>query len=907
MSIGGITYTNNYQFALVEFDTRFWQGYVNANFSAVDALLFSFIGYVNFAGAWKNATAYTAGQVVSSTEEGLLYVCLISHTSAGTGTFAADRLLHPTYWGLQSAIYSSVSVWATATAYRPGQFVTSGYIWAVCKAGHTSSNSFSSDIASGYWSILVDLTTTVQACLDAVTAANLAASNANTYAANANTYAGNASTFANNASASAAAAALSAAAAAQGAVIATVTLASAATVNIGAAASLNVKITGTNTITAFDTYAEGATRQVVFAGALTLTNNASIILPGGANINTATNDVGVFKSNGGGVWLCIDYQRANGTPIAVSTGADLTNAMTANLTLTYVLGGVSNSKRLQRVVPTVLGLSVVLPVANTGLQSQNDYVIANEGFYPIGIRDSNYKLIGVVDVDQSVDVLLDDNSTAAGTWRPIGCTVPALELGNFLLSSTNTIVYAWCELGGTKFVGLMSGAGTVTAVAFDEVTKQTYAETVVNGGAGCNNAYLFAIDATHALAVWVDSGATTQKAVVLTVSGGTISVGTIITDAATAGVPSLGQLNGASEVLQLDASNYLILSNAAAVSTVKLLTVSGTTVTSAGSTNLSFAGLGGVGNFTGTSHQFFWRNATQAVLHSAWFNGTDYSQAVWHLGISGTTITASAGAVVVLSTTGQTPTAGVRLDSENYWINRSDGSIHGVRFSSSGSTTPVVSAAVGLSGPVFNGTNSNLAAIPQGANYKMVGVNSNVAYSYSTSTGAFTNLVLSTGTSALTNENTSSVMYGAGTKAGFILPLQRKLQIACDQTANIGNKTIGLIGPAPINVSVGMSATGTFAGSAAFITSNYAGTANIAMPSHIEVIRIKSNGSIRHAGLFPIIDGETGTSTAPKMIPLNFAENANASKAGLILNMASTMPYGTAGVGIRLKAIEAVA
>jgi len=93
----------------------------------------------------------------------------------------------------------------------------------------------------------------------------------------------------------------------------TVVLASAATVNIGFAASQNVGITGTTTITAFDTYAEGTLRWVVFAGALTLTHNAvSLIMPASASLVTAAGDVALFKSLGGGNWKCMDYQRLNG-------------------------------------------------------------------------------------------------------------------------------------------------------------------------------------------------------------------------------------------------------------------------------------------------------------------------------------------------------------------------------------------------------------------------------------------------------------------------------------------------------------------------------------------------------------------------------------------------------------------
>lgn len=97
-------------------------------------------------------------------------------------------------------------------------------------------------------------------------------------------------------------------------------LASAATVNIGAAAANAITITGTTTITAFDTIASGAVRVLTFAGALTLTHNATtLILPGGANITTAAGDVAVMLSLGAGNWRCIAYQRASGKSVAART------------------------------------------------------------------------------------------------------------------------------------------------------------------------------------------------------------------------------------------------------------------------------------------------------------------------------------------------------------------------------------------------------------------------------------------------------------------------------------------------------------------------------------------------------------------------------------------------------------
>ena len=103
---------------------------------------------------------------------------------------------------------------------------------------------------------------------------------------------------------------------------ATQTIASATTTDIGAATSNSVIVSGTTTITGLGTIAAGAERVVQFSGALTLTHNAtSLILPGGANINTAAGDVAYFVSLGAGNWRCTGYQKASGQAVVASGGS----------------------------------------------------------------------------------------------------------------------------------------------------------------------------------------------------------------------------------------------------------------------------------------------------------------------------------------------------------------------------------------------------------------------------------------------------------------------------------------------------------------------------------------------------------------------------------------------------------
>jgi hypothetical protein len=102
-------------------------------------------------------------------------------------------------------------------------------------------------------------------------------------------------------------------------------------VNIGAAAANYLTVTGTTTITAFDTVQAGTERTLEFAAALTLTNGGALILPTGANITTAAGDTAIFRSEGTGNWRCISYQRADGSALA---GQRVSQAITSTATFT---------------------------------------------------------------------------------------------------------------------------------------------------------------------------------------------------------------------------------------------------------------------------------------------------------------------------------------------------------------------------------------------------------------------------------------------------------------------------------------------------------------------------------------------------------------------------------------------
>lgn len=99
-------------------------------------------------------------------------------------------------------------------------------------------------------------------------------------------------------------------------------IASAASINLDAATGNLVDITGTTAITAI-TLSQGRERVVRFTGALTLTHGASLVLPGAANIATASGDFATFRGYTGGVVRCVGYAKANGKTIVPFAASDL--------------------------------------------------------------------------------------------------------------------------------------------------------------------------------------------------------------------------------------------------------------------------------------------------------------------------------------------------------------------------------------------------------------------------------------------------------------------------------------------------------------------------------------------------------------------------------------------------------
>ena len=107
-------------------------------------------------------------------------------------------------------------------------------------------------------------------------------------------------------------------------------IASGGTINLETATGYLVDVTGTTTITAI-TLNEGHQRVVRFTGILTLTNGASLVLPGNANIATVAGDYATFVGYAAGVVRCCDYTKFNSTGTGSAVFATTPTLVTPNI------------------------------------------------------------------------------------------------------------------------------------------------------------------------------------------------------------------------------------------------------------------------------------------------------------------------------------------------------------------------------------------------------------------------------------------------------------------------------------------------------------------------------------------------------------------------------------------------
>ena len=108
---------------------------------------------------------------------------------------------------------------------------------------------------------------------------------------------------------------------------------SATTTDLDATTGELIDITGNTAITGI-TLTEGQVRTVRFTGILTLTNGASLVLPGEADITTAVGDFAVFRGYAAGVVRVVTYSRFSGASVVGTAVGDVVGDMLESMSAT---------------------------------------------------------------------------------------------------------------------------------------------------------------------------------------------------------------------------------------------------------------------------------------------------------------------------------------------------------------------------------------------------------------------------------------------------------------------------------------------------------------------------------------------------------------------------------------------
>jgi hypothetical protein len=275
-------------------------------------------------------------------------------------------------------------------------------------------------------------------------------------------------------------------------------IASAATTDIGIKNTSFLRVTGTTTITSFGSNYRGP-RFLTFAGAVTLTNSSTLVLPGNANITTAAGDSLIVipgaTSGTADKWVVMAYQKnaVPGTatiPDGSITAAKLADTAAVKLTLDQTIAGVKT-----------FSSSPVVPDATTSGQAVNkgqlDAVASQSGITSATAVTASGTSVDFTSIPTGVKritVMFNGVSTN-------GTSLIQIQLGTSggFVTSGYTGGATFAAANGTNATGLLidystgPNAGTVRTgcVAVNNMTGNTWisfgsvsynANTAVNSG-----------------------------------------------------------------------------------------------------------------------------------------------------------------------------------------------------------------------------------------------------------------------------------------------------------------------------------------------------------------------------------------------------------------------------------------
>ena len=229
------------------------------------------------------------------------------------------------------------------------------------------------------------------------------------------------------------------------------------------------------------------------------------------------------QTGNSGKFLTTDGSTASWANLSTVGGGGSTTAVPVTLT--------SSSDSAHNLTATSWGREVTLPDATTMSEGTPVFFFNNRSRYDIPILNNGGTLLGFVLSGDSTMCSLVDKSTSNGKWvfsnpQPLG-TYAEQRVQAPLASSSNQ--YGYEKITDTKWMLLHMNGSYLYASVYDMTTRTFGSFTNIHSDGSNGIVGIQKLADNTALIVYSNNGATSVKGVVATVSGTTISLGTVHT------------------------------------------------------------------------------------------------------------------------------------------------------------------------------------------------------------------------------------------------------------------------------------------------------------------------------------------------------------------------------------------
>jgi len=305
---------------------------------------------------------------------------------------------------------------------------------------------------------------------------------------------------------------------------------SASLVDLGTIASHFANITGTVTINSFGTSAsiEAPIYLIKFESALTLTNSASLFLPGSADVLTAQNDRALVEYLGSGAWRVFSYMRADGSPLYVNTIAGALS-LTGDISPSQLVANTDDWAPVGFSTASSIRFSTDASRNLTGIAAGTDgrlVVLSNIGSFPLVIKNdatstAANRFLTPNGLDYSINgggsAIIQYDATSS-RWRVVSATGNP-RVGQVIQSvraSTSNVFNVTAIVPFDNTIPQTSEGLQIVTVAITPTSSSNILRVTVSGGGTSNvggtNVYpmIFRDSNTDASAVGFSTTATTS-------------------------------------------------------------------------------------------------------------------------------------------------------------------------------------------------------------------------------------------------------------------------------------------------------------------------------------------------------------------------------------------------------------